>query len=407
MRPVSTQADDEPRLTVSADDLPLTAFCRWVADKTGVSIVVEDRLETRRVTLDVKDVAVSDVLGMVARRAGSQVTRVGRLYYVGELRPEDRGVLVRKVARLSGEELKAAVGVLLSEHGRAETFADGLLVVGDRVEVLQRLHELLDGVENAVTATWVVQLFVVNMTRGDVIDLGLDAVPALDVAAAVAGASGGAAPAALAATTNLKGGIDILLRASRERSTVGVMGQPLFLLVDGGDAHAGSGARVPVPMRAVSNQGTSTTSGYQYIDTGLQIDVELREVGHDRARIKVKGSYSTIQSFVDLAPLVSRDDFTSSAVVASGGVYLLNALERRDTEQRNKNLLTIGLKDSEKIQVVQVWARAFRVAGPASSGAAAARAAASSAAGEPTIEPLTVVVPEVEKMDQYDRALRR
>lgn len=382
----------EPRITVSVDALPLPAFARWVADTAGVSIVIEDSLETRKVTLDVRDVAVSDLLGMVARRADSQVTRVGRLFYLGQLRPEDKGVLVRKVGRLSGTELQNAIGVLLSEYGRVQCFADGLCLVGDRVEVLQRVDELLNGVESAAASTWVVQLYVVNLTNADVRDMGLDALPALEVAATVAGVSGGGIGAAAAiadsanTTARLKGGLDLVLRASRNRSSVAILGQPLFLMVDGDQTHVGSGQRVPVPRRTVSDQGTVTTAGFDYIDTGLQIDVELREVARERARLRVKGSFSTVQSFVDAAPVVSRDDYASSAVITSGGVYLVSALERTQAEKTQRGPLSLGLKNSDVGQVVQIWARAYRVAGPVPRASGEALSAAASTAPVPLIE---------------------
>lgn len=378
---------------MSVDALPLPAFARWVADTAGVSIICEDTLETRKVTLDVRDVAVSDLLGMVARRADSQVTRVGRLFYLGQLRPEDKGVLVRKVGRLSGQELQNAIGVLMSEYGRVQCFADGLCLVGDRVEVLQRVDELLNGVESAAASTWVVQLYVVNLSNGDVADLGLDALPALEVAATVAGVSGGGIGAATAiadsanTAARLKGGLDLVLRASRTRTSVSILGQPLFLMVDGDQTHMGSGQRVPVPRRTVSDQGTVTTSGFDYIDTGLQLDVELREVAHERARLRVKGSFSTVQSFVDSAPVVSRDDYASSAVISSGGVYLVSALERTQVEKTQRGPLSLGLKNSDVGQVVQIWARAYRVAGPLAS---AASGALSGAASTPTATASTV-----------------
>jgi len=387
--PTSHTTTSEPRLTVSVDGLPLPAFARYVADKAGVSIVIEDSLEKRKVTLDVRDVAVSDLLGMVARRADSQVTRVGRLFYLGQLRPEDKGVLVRKVGRLSGEELQRAVAVLLSEYGKCVCFPDGLVLVGDRVEVLQRVDELLNGVENATASTWVVQLYVVNLSKSDTRDLGLDALPALEVAATVAGvSSGGIGLATAGASTldnaaRLRGGLDVVLRAARTRNSVAVLGQPLFLMVDGDSTHMGSGQRVPVPRRTVSNQGTVTTAGFDYIDTGLQIDVELREVAHERARLKVKGSFSTVQSFVESAPIIGRDDYNASAVITSGGVYLVSALERTQTEKAQKGPLSFGVKKVDAGQVVQIWARAYRIAGPAASAAGGALSAAASTPTEP------------------------
>lgn len=338
-------------------------FARWVADRAGVSVVIDDRLEGRTVTLDVSDVAVSDVLGMVARRANSQVTRSGKLYFLGELRPEDRGVMVRKCTRLSQEEWNNAISVLLSEHGRCQPFTDGLVVVGDRVEVLQRIAELIDQVEAAEAAAWVVQLYIVSLTADDVMSLGLDVLPALEVAATVASASNGGLPS-LAPTTQLKGGLDVVLQAARERSSVSIVGEPLFLLVDGETSHLGSGQRVPIPLRTVSNQGTVNTTAYQFVDTGFQLDVGIREVGFDRTKLTVNAAISSVVGYVDQAPILAKDDFKSASVISSGGVYLLGALDRTGNDKTVAKWLGLGGRDKQTKQLVQVWARSYRIAGP-------------------------------------------
>ncbi|MBL9095265.1 MAG: hypothetical protein JNL96_28860 [Planctomycetaceae bacterium] len=350
-------------MTIAVERMPITLFARWVAERAGVSVVVDDRLEHRTVTLDVRDVAVSDVLGMVARRAGSQVTRQGKLYFLGELRPEDRGVMVRKCTRLSQEEWTQAVAVLLSEHGRCQPFTDGLLVVGDRVEVLQRISELIDQVEAAEAAAWVVQLYVVSLTSDDVMSLGLDVLPALEVAATVASASNGGL-ANLTPNASLKGGLDVVMKAARERSSVSIVGEPLFLLVDGETSHLGSGQRVPIPLRTVSNQGTVNTTSYQFVDTGFQLDVGIREVGYDRTRLTVNAAISSVVGYVDQAPILAKDDFNSASVISSGGVYLLGALDRTGNEKTVAKWLGLGGRDKQSKQLVQIWARAYRIAGP-------------------------------------------
>ncbi|MBA4016212.1 MAG: hypothetical protein C0483_03385 [Pirellula sp.] len=357
------RSSDEPRLTIAVEGMPITMFARWVADRAAVSVVIDDRLEGRTVTLDVADVAVSDVLGMVARRANSQVTRSGKLYFLGELRPEDRGVMVRKCTRLSQEEWNNAISVLLSEHGRCQPFTDGLVVVGDRVEVLQRISELIDQVEAAEAAAWVVQLYIVSLTADDVMSLGLDVLPALEVAATVASASNGALPS-LTPTTQLKGGLDVVLQAARERSSVSIVGEPLFLLVDGETSHLGSGQRVPIPLRTVSNQGTVNTTAYQFVDTGFQLDVGIREVGFDRTKLTVNAAISSVVGYVDQAPILAKDDFKSASVISSGGVYLLGALDRTGNEKNVAKWLGIGGRDKQTKQLVQVWARSYRIAGP-------------------------------------------
>ena len=127
--------------------------------------MADSRLDGRTVTLEVQGETVASILGVVARRMGVDVTQQGTLYYLGQLRAEDRGLLVRRVRRLTSDEVSQAIENLMSEVGRVLTVADGLVVVGDRVEVLQRIEALIEQIDRTEVVTWVVQLYVAELTR--------------------------------------------------------------------------------------------------------------------------------------------------------------------------------------------------------------------------------------------------
>lgn len=159
-------------------------------------------------------------------------------------------MLVRRVPRLSGDDLAEACATLLSEAGRVQTFPDGLVVVGDRVAVLQRVHELLDSIERAPVGTWVVQLYVVNVNQSAGATIGLDAQPALDLAAAFSAASAGGPSATAEAVIGLRGALE----AVRREDASSLVAEPLFLLVDGGRSKIERGERIPVARKTVSDQ---------------------------------------------------------------------------------------------------------------------------------------------------------
>ena len=110
--------------------MEVVTFARMVAREAGISVVVEDDLDSKKISLEVSDTPAAEVLELVARRLGVELSRVGGAYFLGELRPEDRAVYVRRVRRLSSEELQAAVEVLISDNGRVTAYPDGLVVVG-------------------------------------------------------------------------------------------------------------------------------------------------------------------------------------------------------------------------------------------------------------------------------------
>ena len=146
---VSESKDESERITFSASDMPLGDFVRWVSDATGVSIIVEQGLDAVPVSVEVTDQPVEVVLSTVARRAGVEVNRSGNLYFLGALKKNDIGVLVRRVRRLNQADIHQTIQVLLTENGQIAAFEDGLCVIGDRVETLSKINDLISDVEDA------------------------------------------------------------------------------------------------------------------------------------------------------------------------------------------------------------------------------------------------------------------
>jgi hypothetical protein len=370
-------------LTIQVADLPLTDFLRLVATETAISVAASDQLLSKRVTVDLKDQPIDQVLGVVARQLGAEVSRVGDLYFVGELAPEDLGVLVRRSRRLDREGVQASVAGFLSPHGSVQTFTDGLLVVADRVEVLRRVSEALDEIESAEAVTWCVQLHILSLTDSDLRDFGLDVEPALELAYTYSSVSGALAGVVegVEAVEGLRGGLDAglsaMLRATAERESVRSVAEPLFLIVDGEKGEFVRGQKLPVTTSVVNGETGQVTERVQFIQTGLQINVTPRELSDRVCRVVVDVSLSDAVSGTEgqAAPTTQEQQFKASSDVAVGGVYLLGALRVGEWARKHETALRFGARVEASDVHWLIWCRVYRVAlnpvGPAGAEAAA------------------------------------
>jgi type II secretory pathway component GspD/PulD (secretin) len=346
---------DRP-VSISAQGMQLREFLRYLADRTGVSVVAAEGLDTKEVTLDVTEQPVGQVLSTVARRLGVDLTRTGEVYFLGQLKPEDRGVLVRVVRRMTGEDLQKALDTLRSEHGKGVAFADGVCVVSDTVEVLARVTELLDGVEAAPAVTWVVQLYVVSVAESRMKDLGLDITPLADLSVKVAL---GSVASAVSSDVNLK--LNAVLQAARENKGMRMECEPLLLCSVGREATVTKGNEVPIVQHAISDQGTNTIAGVTYKQTGLQIAASVIEVGAERARLTLKVQLADQAGTVEGYPILASQSVSVSPVVQSGGVYLVAALNRSDAAHEEATLLPTRAAETRSAELLQVWARVYRL----------------------------------------------
>ncbi len=347
----------EQLLTLSCQDISLKMFLRWLSNESGVSVVCESNLDEQPVSVEVQEQTVSDILGVVARRLGVQVTKTGNLYFLGTLQPEDRGVLVRVVKRMRADDLNQAITSLLSQHGRAVAYDDGLVVIGDTVEVLRRVSEMLDGIDSAPSNSWVVQMYIVDLrdelseTFG--VDVSLDSELALNLAESTKSSNSYAAA---------NGVLSTILKAEREKANINMIARPMFVLMDGGSSRFTSGERVPVPKKVVSDNGTVSTSGFEYIQTGLDFNCSVRESTIDTCKLGIDISVSSVVGYVEnSAPITNSQDFTTTAYVKTGGVYLLGSVKKATQAASTSGIFGTLQGQSDLKGTVQIWAKCYKI----------------------------------------------
>lgn len=342
------QARDETLLTISTQDMPLTEFLRWLSNETGISVVCAETIDTRPVTVDIVKQGVDGILSVVARRLGVQVTRTANVYYIGDLRIEDKGVLVRRVSRLTGPEIIESIMTLLSENGRVAGYDDGLVIVGDKVEILQRVAELIEGVENAPSDSWFVQVFLLSFHNDNLLSFGVDL--SLDAAY----------QKGLFSQDIIKDGfLSAAISASQEEKLVSLISNPFFVMADGSTAFYVSGQNVPIPKKAVSDAGTITTTGYEYQQTGLQFKLSLRQVQQDKAFISLYFESSAIADYVEAAPVTLAEKFESAFNINSAVPYLVGSI--RTDKKSDKLSGWLSQQTSGSGDTLQIWCKAYKI----------------------------------------------
>lgn len=362
-RPAKAETKVEQRESVDLYGAELRTVVAWVADRWGVSVVADPSLLQSPVELRLQAATVDETLTAIARQVGAQVTRNGRIYVLGSLRPEDRGSFVKRIRRLDEQGLRLIVAQALSDVGQVTAFDDGLVVVTDTVEVLSRIAEMLEQVEAAEAVTWVVQLHVVQLTRRDIKDLGMDVVPALEVAATLGDASSGKL---LSLETDLTASLKSVLQFANEKGQGGIVAEPMFLLVDGQEAKLNRTRRVPYETAVVSPQAGTISRNFVFQEVGLQFRVKLRELNWQSARASIFISLGDIESQgTDGRPPITRQqELTMSADMRAGGVYLIGALRDGSLENSQKGGLKFGGLDRGESAETLVFARVARIGDP-------------------------------------------
>lgn len=347
------QAENVQKASLSVKDMPLPAFARYIANTTGLSIISDEALDAKTVTIEAIDAPLDHILSSVARRLTVSISRQGNIYYIGTLRPEDKGLLVRKVRRLAAEQLTSSIGTLLTETGRTATFSDGLVVVSDTVKILQQVNSLLNQIESAPANTWVIQMFLVSMSDTAQKTLGVDTEFSAEVAVNLADRS-----------TDFSGSLSALLSATKTRSGAKILAQPLFLLLDGETASIKDGQSIPIPKKSTSDYGTVTTEAYEYTEVGVLVSCALREQTVKSASCNIGVTMTSVSGYIETAPIITGQNFNSAISIEAGKTYLAGSISRKEEGvTQSGSPITTLFKRSGTEGIVQVWIKCYRIQG--------------------------------------------
>lgn len=343
-------------MDLDVSEVELVDVLRDLALQCGVEAVCEENLDRKPVTVRVVDGRVDSVMRLLSRRVGAPVTRIENVYYFGTVRAEDRAVLVRRVVGLSAEQIKAVLGTVV-DVAAAQVLESGVLVLADRAENLRRADDLLVQVMGQESPTWCVQVFVVAATRGDLTDLGLQDEPVGNLAIRLQGST----DVPLAVKWDADATLRWVLRAARTATNMRMVAQPLFLLEDGSEASFVQGDRTPIIKRVVSPEGTVTTQGYEYVQTGLTIRASLREAVGDTVSLKLELDDSQVTGQAEGAPITAGRNWLGTCRVAVGRAALVACLGREDEVGENSGVFGLSIHRDRRSAIWQVWVRAVRI----------------------------------------------
>lgn len=356
--PSNVQADVETqKFSFSANKAPLETLLRQIADKCQISVIAHSSLLNAQVSVEIKNAPASEVLASIARSLDKRLSKIGATYFLGPAEPEDRGSLVRTVKRLNSDELKGICDLFKSEHGRASVTPDGLVVVADRVEVLERLNNTFDQIENASVGCWVVQLVVTSLGERTKTELGIQTDLTANFAANLAKPD--------ISSWNATAAFSSFLKSVHDSSDSQIVAEPLVLVRDGSETVIRRGEDLRLPKKQTSPYGTVETVGYEIISTGLTIKTTVRDDTRGNAQMSLDVDLSAITGFVEDLPIITTQNLKSSTSLRSGGIYLLGSLESSaNTRTLTGTPLPLLYGKEKSGNLLQIWGRVYKIAAP-------------------------------------------
>ena len=347
----SLNEKDSRSITLSAHHMSLGSLCRLLSDHFRVGVVFSEKLFDRVVSAEFKDTDIDTVFTVLSRQLSVDLVKVGNTFYLGELKDEDKAVLIRRVLSHDNDNLKQIISTLISSTGKGEVLSGRVVIVSDKDFVIRRLSEALDDLENLSLDSWIVQLYFLVLRKDALAEAGL-----------TMSTSGTISYNISENTIDLKDfRIEGLLSGLLESSYADLFASPMLILRDGVEGRWHDGQRIPIPKKVVSDSGTVSTTDFSYVTTGLEVVTTVREskIG---GFLELQISLSDIQSYVDGNPLTSNTSVNISLDMLPNKIYLLSELQRYSVLDRETDTLLFARNKGKS--VIQVWGRLYRVSAP-------------------------------------------
>jgi hypothetical protein len=341
-------------------DAPLETVMHRLALDYDVSIIAPEALLGRQLTLDLKEQPPEVVVELLARLLDTEATLDSGVWILGARKPSDRVVIVRRVRGMVPENVSKVISAVGGDPQHLVVLDSGVVVLGGAPGVITRVNKVLSEVEGVERPLWAVQLHLVTLSSRDLSDLGLSVTPALSLAVNQAVGS-----SLVANSAALEGKLSAVLRASQTRASVHVVGQPVFLILDGGEASFNRQKQFPYRLRVTSGQtGQVQDSGVSYLSAGTTVGLKVREASASKLMVEMDIEISELGELV-AEGLPTRDSRThkSSAALEDGGCYLLTSFETNASRQTHGTLFNWGRTLDNSQEVLQVWACAVAVSG--------------------------------------------
>ncbi len=330
-------------------------FMRWLSDRSGFGFVAQEGLEEKSISAEIKNASVEEIFDSVSRSVKLNYIKIGNTFFIGDIKKEDRCVLVRKVRSVSSDFLNSSITALLSETGKSSVSPECIVVVSDVPAVLTRVSEVCDKVESSSSGTWILQFYITLQKKTLDLDVGAKVNTSGAVSYALAKGQGDD-KFSFTDQESLSQNVEMVLQHKSE--FIKLVSAPLMLIRDGSSAEWYDGITIPVPQYSISQYGVRTVSGYKDYKAGFSLLCKIRETLHG-CILECKYESSNIVGYTESIPHLSKSSLHFNTEIRSGRIYLVGELMNDQRNNSLTNVFQFGKDDS--YTKVQIWCRAYCV----------------------------------------------
>lgn len=316
-----------PRVSLTVTDMPIAAMLTSLAYEAGVSISVPPGITPQQtITADYRDQPAQRIIEDIAARIDYVAEFDEGMVNFVQREKALREFLFIRSGHVDPTIAQRTLQAMLGSETTVETVDDRILVSGDP-RSLQLASEYAKHLERGADA-WLLDVQVIRISESLRTQLGIDWNIRGELLLNTA--QPGTAFGADALVSLVAEAVQTGTHASLEQTA------SLYCL-EGQPASIEQGQRVPIPRFSTSPEGTTTTTGYDYITAGFTLTATARRVPGG-ALLQLEPSISSVAGFVQEAPITNESTVRVNTVVEDGQWIVITGLQESATDSDTKSL---------------------------------------------------------------------
>ena len=298
-----------------------------VASQVGVSIQVPKAAKMDDlITADYNNLEAQKVFENLANRIEMVAEYEDGMVTFQTLDKAHRDFVVLRSGYAETELVQRSIQSMLGESSVVDAIDDRVVITSHRkglqqaVEYSKHFQQGQDG--------WLLDVRVVSITKVMRRELGLDWNMEANLGLDTRGAG---------YLTNADLLVNVIGKATETGTDAQLLQTATLYVLEGSESQITQGQKIPVPKKQTSPEGTTTTTGYEYIEAGFKLVANAKRVPGG-VRLNLQPTISSVAGFVEEAPITQESSAVVQVVVDSGEWIVITGLDTTSESKDTKKI---------------------------------------------------------------------
>ena len=332
---------DGRTVTVVFDGVPFGQAMGILSQETGSAIVWSSTLDSQQAYGDFVGVPLASVLDVLARRCASSVAEVGGVYYVGEIRREDRAFAVVRIPPVDRTELLTAMKASCSVEGAVSLVGSNLWVC-DNIESLRKILSAVETIRERSDRSYVAEMYFIRVNDDNFVRLSAELqFRQIDI---------------FSSAFNVGELFAMFLDGDVGLGQSKIVQRPVLYLSEGRPFTFSDGKEITRERKTLTESGALETTGYSKFSDGLSLTMQLNRVSDKSYAVDIDLSISVFdKSDKSTVPAQDKSSIETKGLrIRDSQVYYIGCLER-DVRQDRGGLFSFDFNKSREL--ITIWLR--------------------------------------------------